>query len=465
MTFCAAAFLGGCAQPEPEAGDTALACYAQSAALGAEQPHGFSAPVPIRVQAPARTSTGKRVVYLNRAPRSYVAGIDDAQAGSSSVLAAQDLRVASLPGFQQGEEAWSELVGCVRAQYAKFDVAVTDVRPVTPGYLEAHFGGSGRELGILDGSGGIAPIDSAACGIVEGAVVFVFSDLFGANTRSICEVGAHEIAHAFSLDHAYRCKDPMTYVQGCGDKEFQHEDAPCGESGARACICDRPSQNSVAVLSTKLGQQRSDVVPPTIQLLDPVAAPAGQGTYIQVRAHDPDAALLAIELHVVRHGVEKVSICGDALLPCTLDGELASFALPIARGDTRVWAIAEDTSGNRTASREVVVRGGVDEGDGAIALAVAPLATRYAPGGIVEVQALVLSNEPVTRAVLVWQDGDSLRHEIPLCPSMMAGRYGVSMRLGHGDDARSFHIEVEDAIGRSARSADDEVQVLAAAPL
>ncbi len=263
--------------------------------------------MPIRVQAAPRPSNGTRVVFLNRSPRTYVAGIDDAQAGSSSVLGAQALPSASLSGFEQGDDAWADVLGCIRGQYARFDVAVTDVRPVNPGYIEAHFGGSGPELAIHDGSGGIAPIDSLACGVVEGAVVFVFSDLFGSNTRALCEVGAHEIAHVFSLDHEYRCKDPMTYVQGCGEKEFQHEDAPCGEGSARACICGRPSQSSVAILRDHLGDARSDLVPPTVQLLDPVVAPSGQGTYIQVRAHDADAALTAIELHVVKHGVEKVA--------------------------------------------------------------------------------------------------------------------------------------------------------------
>jgi hypothetical protein len=459
----------GCAQPAIEDGDQALQCLAADGALtAAEQAHGFSAPVPIRV-APIQLAPGsKHVVYLNRNPRTYVAGVDDAQIGSSSVLAAQSVKRASLGGFQQGDEAWNGLVQCVREQYARFDIAVTDVRPITPGYIEAHFGGSGPEVGITDGSGGIAPIDSQNCGTVDGAVVYVFSDLFGPNLRSICEVGAHEIGHAFSLDHEYRCKDPMTYVMGCGDKEFQLDDAPCGESSARACICGRTSQNSVDILQAALGDHVSDLQPPTVELMPPIADATGRFTYLQVRAHDPDAALRGIELHVITDGdaggVETVSRCGDGRLPCTLDGELASFALPAAQSDQRVWAVAEDTGGNRTSTLEAVVRAGPPEA-AALALAVAPVAARYNADGIVEVQALVIGEAPITEAVAVWTDGDGQVREIPLCarsghgPDGSEGRLGVSVHLGHGSAARSFHVRVTDQTGRVATSPDAHVVV------
>lgn len=453
---------GACAQSAPGQSDQALACLATDGnSISAELPHGFSAPVPVRYASVHLPPGASRVVYLNRGPRTYVAGIDDAQAGSSSVVTAQGLATASLPGFQQGDDAWKDLVACMREQYARFDIAVTDVRPVTAGFIEAHFGGKGPELGITDGSGGIAPIDSSRCDVVDGAVVFIFSDLFGNNLRSVCEVGAHEIGHAFSLDHEYRCKDPMTYVQGCGEKEFQPDEAPCGESGERACICGRKSQSSVVILQTQLGDRRSDVTPPSVELLPPIADPTGRSTYLQVRAHDPDAALAAVELHVVKDGKELVSRCGDGALPCTLDGELASFGLPQATSDQRVWAVAEDTGGNRSASLETIVKAGppvVAE----LALAVAPLAAAYATDAIVEVQALVVSTAPVTEAVAVWTDGDGEPRELPLCPRGRDGRMGVAVHLGRGAAARSFHVRVTDANGRTVVSQDEAVHVVLA---
>jgi hypothetical protein len=451
----------GCAQPTLEEADSALACVApDGASMGVEQPHGFSAPVPIHVAPVALPPGASRVVYLNRNPRTYVAGVDDAQAGSSSVLTAQQVTSANLGGFQQGDDAWQGLVTCMREQYARFDIAVTDIRPVTPGYIEAHFGGSGPELNIHDGSGGIAPIDNAHCGVVNGAVVYIFSDLFGANLRSVCEVGAHEIGHVFSLDHEYRCKDPMTYVEGCGDKEFQADPAPCGESGARACICGRAAQSSVDILEAQLGDHRSDLIPPVVELLPPVADASGGYTSLQVRAHDPDAALSAVELHVVTVGQETVSRCGDGHLPCTLDGELASFALPPATNDQRVWAVAEDTGGNRTSTLEQVVRAG-PPGATALAVAVAPVASMYVPDSIVEIQALAISDSAITQAVVVWEDGLGEEREIPLCPRSNDGRFGVSLHLGRGDAARSFHVRFSDAAGHTVVSSDEKVLVAA----
>ncbi len=278
----------------------------------AELPHSFSAPVPIHYEPAPHTPGTTRVVYMNRAARSYVAGIDDAQAGSSSVLSSQGIASATLGGFQQGDIAWQGLVSCVRDQFAAFDIAITDVRPVEPGYVEAHFGGKGPEIGITTGSSGIAPIDNEHCGVVESGIVFIFSDLFGDDLRSVCEIGAHEVGHVFSLDHEFRCKDPMTYVEGCGEKDFQPMDTPCGEDGPRACICGRPSQNSVSILYSQLGDHRSDVTPPVVELLPPIANPSGDGTYLQVRATD-ETAISAIELHVVRgsRASSSVSVCGD----------------------------------------------------------------------------------------------------------------------------------------------------------
>jgi hypothetical protein len=333
---------------------------------------------------------------------------------------------------------------------------VTDIRPVTPGYIEAHFGGSGPELNITDGSGGIAPIDSTHCGAIDGAVVYVFSDLFGSNLRSVCEVGAHEIGHVFSLDHEFDCKDPMTYVEGCGDKSFVSDAQPCGESGARQCICNRPSQSSVDILQAMLGDHVSDTIPPTVELLPPIASQ--DVSYLQVRAHDPNAALRAIELHVVANNIESVSVCGDGRLPCTLDGELASFALPPSTFDQQVWAVAEDTGGNRVSTLETVIPGG-GRAATLLAVAVAPVAAMYQPDGIVEIQALVVDDSAVTDAVVVWTDGDGSVRTIPLCPRSHDGRYGVSMHLGHGEAMRSFHLSITDIQGRVVTSPDETVVV------
>lgn len=451
--------------------DVALACLSATDALAGESNHGFAEPVAIESSAPARSGGGTRIIYLDRYARGFVAGRDDAQAGASSVLASQHLDHVTLGGFQQGDDTWAAVVTCIRAQYARYDVAVTDIRPVTPGYVEAHFGGTGREVGLADGAGGIAPIDSTGCGVVEGAPVFVFSDLFGKNVRSLCEVGAHEIAHTFTLDHEYDCKDPMTYITGCGDKTFQQAPAPCGEGGARPCLCNRPSQSSVIVLRELLGDRASDTVPPTVELLPLVADPSGTGTRVQIRAHDPGGALKAIELHRVSTAEtgmpEEVITCGDGLLPCTLDGELASFDVPPAPADSQVWAVAEDTAGNRTSTPQATLVAN-PVGMAALTVVVAPLALAYAPDGVVELQALVLAQQPLVEMTVVWTDPHGAVHELPMCrlggPSdplgeALEGRWGVAIHLGASSEPRHFHVRATDVSGTGAQSADEVVSV------
>lgn len=45
----------------------------------------------------------------------------------------------------------------------------------------------------------------------------------------MCEVMAQEIAHSYELDHQTLPTDPMSYLEYDGDREFQDEDAFCGE--------------------------------------------------------------------------------------------------------------------------------------------------------------------------------------------------------------------------------------------
>jgi hypothetical protein len=202
-----------------------------------------------------------RVVYLNPGHRLYEAGVDDSAQGASSVVSAEHLGSAMLPGFTGSAGAFSTVTSCIAAQFQRFNLRITDERPGSGPYIEAHFGGDGSELGLPLGTGGIAPIDRASCAVLDRAVVYIFTAIYGDNLQAICEAGAQEIAHAFSLDHEYLCQDPMSYVQGCGKKAFQDKDAPCGETEPRACICGRTTQNSVRLLAEKIGWAAPDRVP------------------------------------------------------------------------------------------------------------------------------------------------------------------------------------------------------------
>jgi hypothetical protein len=68
----------------------------------------------------------------------------------------------------------------------------------------------------------------------------------------MCWTAAQESAHAFGLDHAMDCSDPLTYLDttpsggNCGVRFFRNKLIDCGEFEARQCVCGGAKQNSHA---------------------------------------------------------------------------------------------------------------------------------------------------------------------------------------------------------------------------
>ena len=219
-----------------------------------DEPAAPASYVPIRVAPNVKFAPGPGAdplpIYLNRSGGTFTAGTDDSANNVSSVVSYAGVSSATVPAYNGSN--WGQVVSCVQQQFSRFNVVVTDVEPAGGIYVEAVFGGDGSAVGF-GGYGGVAPIDSSTCQSIPNAIVYIFTDNLGGSAQVMCEVAAQEIAHAFSLDHQYLCEDPMTYLSGCGAKSFQDVDAQCGEYEPRACICGRPSQNSVQVLYEKLG--------------------------------------------------------------------------------------------------------------------------------------------------------------------------------------------------------------------
>ncbi len=221
-----------------------------------------------------------RVIYLHRGPITLTGGEDDAAHRVSSVVASggrhshdhgdgddhdhdgEDAagrpasapghgRVVKLRGFRGTTKSWTMITRCVAKLFAPFDVHVTDIEPAagTP-YVMAVVGGRPKDVGHPYRVGGLAPFNGD---VVPGAVVFAFADELRNSTRATCEVIGMEVAHAFGLDHAYACPDVMTYLQGCGRKEFRDIDARCGEAQPRVCHGGAATQNSYRHLLGVLG--------------------------------------------------------------------------------------------------------------------------------------------------------------------------------------------------------------------
>jgi hypothetical protein len=200
-------------------------------------------------------SKPSKVIYMERHAVELRPGDDYAASGISSVLANGANKPVKTRGFTGGDAKWKSIMTCVKKQFARFDVVVTDQRPSDDNFMMVVVGGKPTDLGITDGHhvSGLAPFNG---GVIPRAIVFGFAAAVGNDVRAVCETIAMEVAHAYGLDHEYLCKDVMTYLRGCGAKAFVDQDAPCGEHKKRACEGGSPTQNSYRRLVEVLGAKR-----------------------------------------------------------------------------------------------------------------------------------------------------------------------------------------------------------------
>ena len=192
-----------------------------------------------------------RIIYLTHDGVSLRPGADDSTTQTSSVVTSE----VDIPPWTTTPEIWSDTVACVAEIYSRFSVTVTDVDPGDVPHIEGVFGGSPLTLGLPRATDGMSPF-AGDCSVTENSVVFAFTEILAGDAQSACDVMAHEIGHAYGLDHELMASDPMS-TQHQPAREFVDQDAACGESAARPCglngnMC-RASQNSYQILSERLG--------------------------------------------------------------------------------------------------------------------------------------------------------------------------------------------------------------------
>jgi MYXO-CTERM domain-containing protein len=193
------------------------------------------------------------VIYLNRCATGCPirTDVDDSTLDGSTI--------AALPGplapFGLGDAAWNEVVACVRNTYAAFDVEITTDPPApSTDHLEVMVAGAPAELGLDGNILGIAPL-TTDCSPQTDVLAFAFANIHRGDLLDICATAAHEAGHAIGLDHEFECKDPMTYLPTCGQKQFLNLEVPCGEfDGPRECRCTGATQDSFKKLLNELGQ-------------------------------------------------------------------------------------------------------------------------------------------------------------------------------------------------------------------
>jgi hypothetical protein len=198
-----------------------------------------------------RPRPASKTIWLARQPLELRPGVDDAPRGVSSVLANAANKPTKLPGWKGNNATWAKVVACVRQQFQPFDVTITDERPLHDDFVLVAVGGKPADIGLKDKRiGGLAPFNGE---VIPVPVVFAFSTALNHDVRAICETIAMEVAHAYGLDHAYDCKDLMTYLKPCGAKSFLDKDIACGETKKRPCAGGAATQNSRQRLLQVLG--------------------------------------------------------------------------------------------------------------------------------------------------------------------------------------------------------------------
>src|SRR3972149_3218701 len=196
----------------------------------------------LRPPRPQPAHEGPWIIYMNREGGAFTGTwnstfADDSRRNLTSMFSGS----ATLPAFSYGDVTWNQVMQCMKEIYAPFDVTITDIDPGDMPHIESVVAGNPEQLGLDPYVGGIAPYtcydEGSGRGVIENSIVFTFAGTYNYanNARDICETAAQEVSHSFGLDHEYLCKDPMTYLYGCGNKSFQDVYAACGEDRGRNC--------------------------------------------------------------------------------------------------------------------------------------------------------------------------------------------------------------------------------------
>jgi hypothetical protein len=232
--------------------------------------------------APPLYHAGPDLLYLNRCAGgcTATAGRDDAVTDHSSILGRDGVpATVSLAPFMWDEATWNGVVQCVTATYAIYGVEVVTDPPAGP-HVEVMVAGTAAALGLQGNTLGIAPLTND-CSAQGSAIAYAFANahLSGPDlVNELCATVAHEAGHIYGLDHEFECKDPMTYLTGCGIKVFLNRTVPCGEFDApRTCKCGE-KQSSHRKLYDVLGPG-TPPAPPPITIRSPMPGATVASTF------------------------------------------------------------------------------------------------------------------------------------------------------------------------------------------
>lgn len=234
------------------------------------------------------------ILFLNRCP----GGCAVTGGGNSSINDRSSIvnGTVFLSEWNHGDEAWDQLVACVRGVFEPFNIVVTDQNPGTTNHHEVMVAGTDTEFGI--NALGVSPFTSQP---IQNSLTFVFANLTG-SIPDLCWAAAQEPAHSWTLDHEYLCEDPMTYLTSpCGNNKyaFQNVAVQCHDMNSNPisfCSWGGQMQNSHQMIMNLFGPGAGEG--PEIEFVRPPdGATVGPGFPIEASVTDI-SKIDSVELYI-----------------------------------------------------------------------------------------------------------------------------------------------------------------------
>ena len=320
-----------------------------SAADPGERPRGVFVPVPPDLEGEVRVAAleAPTIVYMNRVGGTFTPGQNNSSTNRSTIPSF----TATIPAWGVSDAGWQQVMDCVTAQFAPFNVVVTDEDPGDAIHIESVVAGRPQDVGFSGGVGGVSPF---SCGIIDRSIVFTFAEVYGNNLQEVCHTAAQEIAHSFGLDHEYLCADPMTYLGGCGAKTFQDVDAACGEFSQRNCQCGGSTQNSVQMMLDRLGP--GDFLAPEVLIDEPQAGATVLPGFEVAATVSDDNGVMAVDLYI------------DGAHVATAEAPPYRFptASDLSDGTHNIEVVASDGRNSGVSTIDVTVSSGAETCDEAV---------------------------------------------------------------------------------------------------
>lgn len=347
LAWLAAPASAGAEEPEvrPETWDMSIE---QLQRLGLGQYRGDPVPVPADAprrraeDAPPEHATQGRI-FVNFDGATLTGGFDDSRNDITQI----DQLVGSFAAYGAGDKR-AAVMQAVRADWAPFDVIVTDTRPGSGDYTmnmtgpTNPFGG-----GVL----GIAPVD---CGDAQthNNITYAFhsaGDQFSAAVQATT-IG-QEVAHSYGLEHVDEPGDIMNPYNAGGDASFIDQCIPIVQNlycpAQHQAECGTQSQqNSYRELLTLFGPAMPDAAPPSVVITYP-----SDGSTFAV-----DASFTITVDASDDQGIESVTLFSNGSEQGSDPSEPFGWEVNgIGEGVYELYVVALDTAGNETASDVVTI--------------------------------------------------------------------------------------------------------------